>query len=215
MTTRARRVYCAGPLFNEKEKEEMAEISCALEQAGFDTFLPQRDGLELTVCLERLKDRGVTPDLASEALSRAIFALDVYQVIDDCDAIVVNLNGRVPDEGAVSEAAMAWCHGKVMAGYKADGRSVFEGQDNPLVAGLFEFRLFQSVADVVEAVGKALAEQPSREERFSARKRELRESLDLGERIWLAMQQGDRIERVTALLAEEELIVRGEEPVST
>jgi len=48
------RVYCAGPLFNEKEKEEMAEIAQALERHGFEVFLPQRDGLELSKCVQSL-----------------------------------------------------------------------------------------------------------------------------------------------------------------
>lgn len=29
------RVYCSGPLFNEKEREEMQQIADALEKAGF------------------------------------------------------------------------------------------------------------------------------------------------------------------------------------
>ncbi|OTP76147.1 Nucleoside 2-deoxyribosyltransferase [Caballeronia sordidicola] len=40
------RVYCAGPLFNARERAEMDSIASVLEQAGFSTFLPHRDGLE-------------------------------------------------------------------------------------------------------------------------------------------------------------------------
>ena len=39
----AQRIYCAGPLFNRPEREEMAEIARALEAAGFGVFLPHRD----------------------------------------------------------------------------------------------------------------------------------------------------------------------------
>jgi hypothetical protein len=35
---------------------------------------------------------------------QAIFALDVYQVLVSCEGTVVNLNGRVPDEGPSSKA---------------------------------------------------------------------------------------------------------------
>ncbi|HYL80063.1 MAG TPA: hypothetical protein VEU07_04570, partial [Candidatus Acidoferrum sp.] len=38
------RIYCAGPLFNRPEQEEMAEIARALAGAGFSTFLPHKDG---------------------------------------------------------------------------------------------------------------------------------------------------------------------------
>ena len=34
-------VYCAGPLFIEKQREEMNELAIALEGEGFGTFLPQ------------------------------------------------------------------------------------------------------------------------------------------------------------------------------
>jgi len=114
------RVYCAGPLFNAKERQEMQEIADELEDAGFETFLPHRDGLEMAKCTDALKAEGLPESEAGELLSRAIFALDVYQVIHGCDAVFVNLNGRVPDEGAVSEAALAWCSGKHIVGYKAD-----------------------------------------------------------------------------------------------
>ncbi|OTP73783.1 Nucleoside 2-deoxyribosyltransferase [Caballeronia sordidicola] len=40
------RVYCAGPLFNPGERAEMDSIASTLEQSGFSTFLPHRDGLE-------------------------------------------------------------------------------------------------------------------------------------------------------------------------
>ena len=38
------RIYCAGPLFNRAEQEEMAEIARTLAGAGFSVFLPHRDG---------------------------------------------------------------------------------------------------------------------------------------------------------------------------
>lgn len=46
------------------------------------------------------------------------------------------MNGRVPDEGAVSEAAMAFAVGHPVVIYKNDARSLVGGKDNPLVAGL-------------------------------------------------------------------------------
>ena len=40
------KIYCAGPLFNPKEQEEMGQIASVLECKGYSVFLPQRDGLE-------------------------------------------------------------------------------------------------------------------------------------------------------------------------
>lgn len=146
------KIYCAGPLFTAKERQEMDEIAGALEAVGFATFLPQRDGLELTKYIESLVKNGFVQREASQLMSRAIFALDIYQVLHGCNALVANLNGRVPDEGTVSEASMAWSCGKVVVGYKADSRTVFEGEDNPLVAGLFAFHLCNTIDELVSAV---------------------------------------------------------------
>ena len=48
------RIYCAGPLFNEPEKEEMTGIAAQLESAGHETFLPQ--STEITYDLLREKN---------------------------------------------------------------------------------------------------------------------------------------------------------------
>ena len=182
-------MYCAGPLFTEKEREEMAEIASRLEQAGFDTFLPQRDGLELTKCLDSLVTTGLAASQASEFVSRAIFALDVYQVLEACHATLVNLNGRVPDEGAIAEAAMAWSAGKTVVGYKADSRSVFGGADNPLVAGLFGFELTRSIPEAVAEVRKAADEGRIGPGQEFSRKEELRGYLRAGREIYAALER--------------------------
>ena len=52
------KIYCAGPLFNPKEQEEMQEIAHVLEQKGFTTFLAQRDGLLFEQLLPLLIDKG-------------------------------------------------------------------------------------------------------------------------------------------------------------
>ena len=39
-------IYCSGPLFCPEEQGGMAALARVLEDAGYGTFLPQRDGLE-------------------------------------------------------------------------------------------------------------------------------------------------------------------------
>lgn len=197
------RVYCAGPLFNRKEQEEMAELAEALEQAGYQTFLPQRDGLELTKCIDHLLADGFAPDRASRLMSEAVFALDVYQVLNECDAVVANLNGRVPDEGAVSEVAMAWARGKIVIGYKADSRSVFEGRDNPLVAGLFQFRLCRTTHEVIDALSDAIRTYAVHE-LPAAREVEIRAHETLGEELWSVLQTERDISRLVDIIVRHE-----------
>jgi len=109
--TDAIRVYCAGPLFNQSERDEMRTIADVLCEAGFVVYLPHRDGMEFRLIHRILVKRSWEPAQAAHFLHAAIFALDVFQLAVECDAMVWNLNGRVPDEGAVSEAAMAWTLG--------------------------------------------------------------------------------------------------------
>jgi hypothetical protein len=99
-------------------------------------------------------------DVAQWLARQAIFALDAYQVLVRCDGTVVNLNGRVPDEGAVVEGAMAWTAGKAVVLFKDDTRSKIDGLDNPLVAGLGGFRLVKHAADLPQALTRALARHP-------------------------------------------------------
>lgn len=151
------RVYCAGPLFNEAERAEMAEIAACLEQAGYSTFLPHRDGLEFARLRPTLLARGLDEREVSRLLARAVFSLDAFELIRKADAVVVNLNGRVPDEGAVVEAALAWHSGKALVLYKHDSRSLLAGEDNPMLTGLGRFCVQSSLAELPAAVGQALA----------------------------------------------------------
>jgi nucleoside 2-deoxyribosyltransferase len=154
------RIYCAGPLFNSSERAEMEILAEALEQAGFKTFLPHRDGFLYEAILPDLAKAGYPLEVAQWLARQAIFALDVYQVLVTCAGMVVNLNGRVPDEGAVVEGAMAWTAGKAVVLFKDDARSKIDGLDNPLVAGLGGFRLVNRSEDVPRALARALAEHP-------------------------------------------------------
>ncbi len=200
MNDAPRRIYCAGPLFNEPERREMQEIADAFEAAGYDTFLPQRDGLELTVCVEALANQGLATADAGRIISKAIFALDVYQVLTACDGIIVNLNGRVPDEGTVSEAALAWSDGKAIVGYQSDGRSVFCGEQNPLVAGLFDFCIYDEISAAVEAMTLSFRKHPSREARSAQRRQQMKDYLGLGESIWQVLRRKASIEDLAKFL---------------
>jgi nucleoside 2-deoxyribosyltransferase len=155
------RIYCAGPLFNPSERAEMEILAEALELAGFKTFLPHRDGFLYKAIVPDLVRAGYPLDVAQWMARQAIFALDVYQVLVGCDGTVVNLNGRVPDEGAVVEGAMAWTAGKAVVLFKDDARSKIDGLDNALVAGLGGFRLVNHSAELPQALARVLTEHPS------------------------------------------------------
>jgi nucleoside 2-deoxyribosyltransferase len=153
------KIYCAGALFNQSERDEMTAIADVLVAAGFDVYLPHRDGMEFRLIHEILVGRGWEQALAGQFLHEAIFALDIYQLAVACDAVVWNLNGRVPDEGAVSEAAIAWALGKPLVAYRDDVRSLIAGRLNPLLAGLVDFRWAESLPAIVPALQEEISRQ--------------------------------------------------------
>ncbi len=181
------RVYCAGPLFNAAERREMVEIAGVLSQAGFETFVPHADGMEFALVQPWLVERGFDAAQVGELLHRAIFALDTYQVAVGCGALVFNMNGRVPDEGAVAEATIAWMLDKPVILYKEDARSTIAGRDNPLVVGPADFRTVDALERLPEALAERIAAAGLAAESEVACSRHLLATVRAGERLWQSL----------------------------
>lgn len=113
------RIYLAAPLFNDAEKNFNLTVDTAVRAAGFDTYLPQRDGGEGIALVRQGHDE--------QTVRRQLFASDVTAV-RDCDALVFILDGRVPDEGACVELGMAYAWHKPAFGLQTDCRR-FGGTD--------------------------------------------------------------------------------------
>lgn len=143
------KIYCAGPLFNNKEREEMQEIADVLEAKNFDVFLPHRDGFEFTNLSTAIEEFIQSKKETNLLLQKAIFTLDVYQVLSS-DGLILNMNGRVPDEGSMVEAGIAWNAGKKIVIYKNDSRSLINGEDNPLLIGLSDFITISDILSIPE-----------------------------------------------------------------
>lgn len=148
-------VYCSGPLFCPEEIAVMATIAEVLEVKGFKTFVPHRDGLE-TYVMKSVNDPRLTNKQfrhINKIIGKAIFALDIYQIIERCDYLVFNMNGRVPDEGGVAETAIAFAAGKPLVIYKNDHRTKFNGNDNSMITGLtFHFSNVTKISHIPAAL---------------------------------------------------------------
>jgi nucleoside 2-deoxyribosyltransferase len=203
-------IYCSGPLFCPEEQGGMAALAGAVEAAGYATFLPQRDGLE--AYLLRFVDSPLRRGPLAARIDGAIFALDAYQIVERCEALVFNMNGRVPDEGGVAEAALAYAVGRPVVIYKNDRRSTFGGRDNPMVTSLSARPPVADVRDLPRALRQLLREADAGR---SALPRRLEAAVGLGRHIWSVMQRApaalkDRSSR--ALVAEIAALCAG--PVS-
>jgi len=180
-------VYCAGPLFCQAERDEMTAIADLLVEHGYRVYLPHRDGMEFRLVHEILTERGWEPPDAAHFLHAAIFALDVYQLAVECDCMVWNLNGRVPDEGAVSEAAMAWTLGKPLVAYKDDVRSLIAGRVNPLLVGMTDFQTVDAVEDIPHALQLARTRQASGLLTATQLSERMQTAIDEGRQLWDAL----------------------------
>jgi hypothetical protein len=136
----------------------MACIADSLTQAGYAVFLPQVDGLEFANLYPILLGRGMGSEDAAKVLNMAIFSLDVFEIIDS-DGLVLNVNGRVPDEGAMVEGGVAWAHGKPVVIYRSDDRSLIHGNCNPLVMGLADFESVGAYDEIPAAFNRRFAER--------------------------------------------------------
>lgn len=194
-------VYCAGPLFNQSERDEMTAIAEVLCAAGYRVFLPHRDGMEFRLVHRVLIERGVPAAEAAALLHAAIFALDVYQVAACCDALVWNLNGRTPDEGAVCEAAIAWTLGKPVLAFRDDVRTLIAGRLNPLVAGLVDFETVQTVEEIPAALDDVVRRAKHRRVAVQDLPDNLARAVTEGEMLWQAMN-GPATKRTEGELAE-------------
>lgn len=129
-----KRVYFAGPLFNEAEREYNLKLVTILESYGYEVFLPQRDGY-------------LAPELegkTEEEITEMIFQKDKDEVLK-ADILFMVLDGRIPDEGACVELGIAYASGKRCYGIKCDARSIELGMDlNPMISGCFS-KLFYNL----------------------------------------------------------------------
>jgi hypothetical protein len=139
----------------------MGEIARTLEGAGFSVFLPHRDGFVFADVHREFLQGGYGCVEASRMIQQAIFWLDTYEVLEGCQGLVLNMNGRVPDEGAVAEAAMAWMAGKAIVLYKGDSRSLIQGNDNPLVLGLGNFVKVSTIPEIAYAFTQLFRARPA------------------------------------------------------
>ncbi|MFZ2632428.1 MAG: nucleoside 2-deoxyribosyltransferase [Desulfosalsimonadaceae bacterium] len=179
------RIYCSGPLFCAEEIGGMTAIANVLEDAGFQTFLPHRDGLEGYVMRFSNTSLSSTIPAIRTRIDYAIFALDVFELMERCRGVVCNLNGRVPDEGMIVEAALAYAAGKPLVFFKDDARAPFGGYDNSMLTSLVHGKIIGNLKELPSALKHAM----TRETDFPPLSGDLKKAVSYGKRISAAMER--------------------------
>lgn len=118
-----KKVYIAGPLFNEMERERNTQIDLLIRKIGFETYLPQRDG-GIVAEMKLNKD--------AAQVERSVFEADIKQLLD-CDYLLFLLDGPVLDDGSCFELGYMYSLGKKSIGYKTDYRNWGDGKLNLMI----------------------------------------------------------------------------------
>jgi len=189
-------IYCSGPLFCPEEIAGMQAISQTLEKSDYTTFLPHRDGLEAYVLKYINTPLNTSLFGIRNHIDQAIFALDIYQIVKCCQAIVVNLNGRTPDEGAIVEASIAFSCNKPVLFYKNDSRYPFNGRDNAMILGLTCYPIESNIDAIPKKLDQILKRSDRNTETIHLNK-ELAKTIAHGERIWTLMKPFRHIQQKT------------------
>ena len=116
--------------------------------------MPQRDSFLYLDLLKNIQEKGCNKQDSEKIALSLIYHMDMYQACEGCDATVLNVNGRVPDEGALIEAALCFGRGKPVVTYNSDYRSLIKGKDNPLISGLTGFRIIDKLVDIPKELKK-------------------------------------------------------------
>lgn len=98
------KVYLAGKLCTEEEREWLEEIDLICSDMGFETFLPHRD-VGLAKSIHDVKK---------------IFRGDVTEGFKNCKLVIANLNGLHVGAGTAWELGYAYAKGIPAIGIKTD-----------------------------------------------------------------------------------------------
>lgn len=109
-------LYFAAPLFCNMERFRNLQECSKLEAAGYAVYLPQRDGGELVQGID----------------SKTLYGRDIA-ALQNADAVVAYVDGRVPDEGMCFECGYAVAAGKHVIYVSTDTRSFEQGIPNVML----------------------------------------------------------------------------------
>lgn len=139
------RAYFAGPLFCESELEFNRRCREQFREYGIDLVLPQDNDFQFDGN-RLLSDRGYVDDTVMTVADADL------KMIDDCDILIFNLDGRVPDEGACFELGYAYAKNKRCYGLQTDVRRAEYGINNMMIERALIGRLGSSIPEVAELI---------------------------------------------------------------
>lgn len=175
-------IYIGGPYFNTGSQYAQKLISDQLEAVGFETILPQRDLLDITLYLGPvLLAEGVSDENLAKIVSEIIFNIGTYELYIS-DGIVGNLEKVDPDAGAVSQCALMYSMGRGVVYLKEDISSFVASLVlNPIINGLATVPVVNQVVLLPQAVQTSLDLTADRNVPFNELSQELQNTIKKGQ----------------------------------
>ena len=131
-----RKIFLAGPLFNEAERDYNARVAARLRSEGFVVWLAQEKGL--------LK-QGSAPE------KQYLFEEDV-KALRESEVILAVLDGNDVDAGTAFELGYGYAVGKPLYGLKTDYRSFSPIENVNLMIEVPVRQIFRSLEEVIAAL---------------------------------------------------------------
>jgi len=110
-----KKIYIAGPLFNDHEKNYLESIAFELERNGYDCFLPHRDQPP------EVKESDLKGTDMSQEIKDLIFKTDL-DALDAADLTVALLTGQDIDSGTSAEIGHTYAKEKPVIAINANER---------------------------------------------------------------------------------------------
>lgn len=121
-------IYPAASLFNGRETFFNSHLIERLENKGYKTNFPQRDGYEFGD-LSKTLSKKLPENQVSSTVESIIYFLDMGHFLPKSDVIVANFD-EAPDQGVDNETAYGKLIGKPVIGLRTDVRSPYGTPDN-------------------------------------------------------------------------------------
>ncbi len=135
---RNRNVYIAAPLFDSEQLSFNISLKRSLSKF-FDVYLPQEDG---GLMADMIAD-GMSPEVAAHT----VFAADI-RALQQCDFLLLLVDGRTFDEGAVFELGFAYSLGKLCYGLQTDKGHIGQSPKNPMISCSLR-HMFQNLTELL------------------------------------------------------------------
>ncbi len=137
-----KKVYIAGPLFNQHERQYLEDMANHLESNGFECFLPHRD-------LKGVDESELKTTEMSQETKDKIFSIDL-NALKNADITVALITGWDIDSGTSAEIGYTYARNKPIIAVDASERRF----RNLFVEGMI-YKKVHNIGQIITAIKEA------------------------------------------------------------